>query len=473
MSDPQAHLRKAGTGLGPIPRSLAILPPVDLPAEGTILSGRYRLVRAIGSGGMGAVYEAEHLKLRQRVAIKLLHPSLTGRPDIVARFEREARAATQLTSPHVARVTDVDVTPDGAPYMVMEFLEGRDLSKELAQTGPLPISTAVGFVLQACDAMIEAHALGIVHRDLKPGNLFLAEAGGRRTLKVLDFGISKVASDTDEPSLTSTFSALGTALYMSPEQVRSAKKVDLRSDIWSLGVILFEALAGRTPFEGESATSVAASIVADPVPSLRALRPDLPEALEAVVYGALAKDREQRYQSMGAFAVALGQFGPETSRPSLPLVSDLGAISSPSVRIAAVTEPLVSGPSTAPGWSRAPSESVGRKVPQWALAAALAGVAAVTLLAGSLVWSSVSREKTVAPMRLVISAARSPIFEARLALAKQPSTSDPGPPQEATPAEVPPAPAKSRTRSRQPKAPALAPPPAAGTAKPATNPNRL
>lgn len=457
---------------GPIPPSPAILRPVDLPAEGTILSGRYRLVRAIGSGGMGAVYEAEHLKLRQRVAIKLLHPSLTGRPDIVARFEREARAATQLTSPHVARVTDVDVTPDGAPYMVMEFLEGRDLSKELAQTGPLPISTAVGFVLQACDAMIEAHALGIVHRDLKPGNLFLAEAGGRRTLKVLDFGISKVASDTDEPSLTSTFSALGTALYMSPEQVRSAKKVDLRSDIWSLGVILFEALAGRTPFEGESATSVAASIVADPLPSLRALRPDLPEALEAVVYGALTKDREQRYQSMGAFAVALGQFGSETSRPSLPALTDLDAISSPSVRIAAVTEPLVSGPSTAPGWSRVPpSESVRPKVPQWAVAAALAGAAVVTLLAGGLVWGSVASDKTVAPMRLAISAAQTPIFEARLSLAKPPPTSDPAPPQEATPTEVPPVPTKSRARSRQPKAPA--PAPVGVTTRPATNPNRL
>lgn len=463
----QVLIRAEIVRLGPQSASPTILRVVDLPAEGTILSGRYRLSRSIGSGGMGAVYEAEHLKLRQRVAIKLLHPSLTGRPDIVARFEREARAATQLTSAHVARVTDVDVTPEGAPYMVMEFLEGRDLSKELAQTGALPISTAVGFVLQACDAMIEAHRLGIVHRDLKPGNLFLAESGGRRTLKVLDFGISKVSSDMDEPSLTSTFSALGTALYMSPEQVRSAKKVDARSDIWSLGVILFEALAGRTPFEGESATSVAAAIVADPVPSLRALRPDLPESLEAVVYGALTKDRERRYQSMEAFAMALAQFGPETSRPSLPPISDLDAISSPSVRIPAVTTPLVSGPSTAPGWSRAGGDVAKPRVPKWLLPAGVASAAAVALLiVGALALRTAAPEKPVGQLRSAVGASQFSFFEARLALAKQTTKAEPPEPQTA---EKPAAP-KLRAGRRTSKA---VQPPATSPAKTPANPNRL
>jgi serine/threonine-protein kinase len=273
---------------------------------------------------MGVVYEAEHVRLKQRVAIKMLLPELMNVPDIVSRFEREARAAGQLRSSNVARVLDVDSTPEGVPYMVMEYLDGVDLSVELGRRGPMPIAQAIDYVLQTCNAMREAHRLGIVHRDLKPSNLFLANVDGRQIIKVLDFGISKVEGDR-EARVTGTQATVGTPLYMSPEQIRSAKHVDARSDIWSLGIILYELIAGKTPYEG-STTAAAVAICVDPVPSLRAIRPDVPPALEEIILRALAKEREARFQSVEELARALSSFGPPdaqafVSQPMLPALA--------------------------------------------------------------------------------------------------------------------------------------------------------
>jgi serine/threonine protein kinase len=288
-------------------------PEATLPRPGETVAGKYAIVRVIGQGGMGVVYEATHLRLRRRVALKMLFPHNTS-PDTVARFEREARAAGRLQHRNVAAVLDVDTTPDGLPYIVIEYLEGHDLEAELQTRGQLPIDDAVGYVLQACDAMAEAHAAGIVHRDLKPSNLFLTADKQGWVVKVVDFGISKTADDGDT-RLTTTQVSVGTPLYMSPEQVRSARNLDERTDIWSLGIILYELLTGHAPFEG-SATAVAAAIVADPTPPIGEFRQGVPEDLQAAIYRALAKDPAARFATVMEFAQALIPFGPPISLPA-------------------------------------------------------------------------------------------------------------------------------------------------------------
>ncbi|HEY1959960.1 MAG TPA: protein kinase [Polyangiaceae bacterium] len=279
--------------------------------------GKYVIKRVIGEGGMATVFEAVHTKLDQRVAIKLLNRNLMQKRDVVARFEREARAAAKLQSPHVVRVIDVDANEEGRPYIVMEFLEGRDLEEEIRTRGQLPIGDAVAYLLEACSAVATAHRAGIVHRDIKPANIFIADERPRKTIKVLDFGISKLDSAT-EISTTSTQTMLGTPLYMSPEQVRSARDVDGRTDIWSLGVVLYEALTGQLPFFAEEASAVIAAIVSDPIAPASQLRPDLPPALAGAVMKALEKDRNQRFRLVDEFAAALMPFAPPWFRPPTP-----------------------------------------------------------------------------------------------------------------------------------------------------------
>ncbi len=269
--------------------------------------GKYEIVRPIGQGGFGLVYEATHLGLRARVAIKLLHSEVRHHAQAMERFRREAWASAQLTSQHAVRVMDVDVLEDGSPFIVMELLRGRDLEAELAARGRLPIREAVGHVLQAASAIAEAHALGIIHRDLKPNNLFIVDPGGLPQLKVLDFGLSKIASDL---SLTRTTAQIGTPMYMSPEQFRSGKDIDCRSDIWALGVILYRLLALRPPFVGENRTDLMVAISSQSPAELRQLAPNVPPELAAVVMRALSKDRADRYQSVPEMAAALAPFGP-------------------------------------------------------------------------------------------------------------------------------------------------------------------
>jgi serine/threonine-protein kinase len=351
---------------------------VSLPKPGDVIAGKYRVGRTLGSGGMGVVFEATHLKLDQRVAIKLLKSS-AGIPEAAARLEREARVAARLRSPHVARVTDVDVTPSGVPYIVMEYLEGHDLGEELQSRGVLPIAEVVAWMLEICSAMAEAHALGIVHRDLKPSNLFLAEDDGRRRVKVLDFGISKAA--TEQQMTTLTRSVLGTPQYMSPEQVRSAKHVDWRTDIWSLGVVLYELLAGQLPFEGETPTAVAAAIVADAPRSLHALREDVPKALETAVMKALAKDVSDRFDSVRAFAQAIASFSDAECPP--PISSRSGRRGQATVS----STPASERKTTPPSWSddTDPSAPAKPKAPYLAaaLALVLCGVGAIVWLRSS------------------------------------------------------------------------------------------
>ena len=290
-------------------------PPSTL--EGLTIAGKYLLLRRLGEGGMCTVYEAEHVGLRQGLALKVLKPELADDAGCVARFESEARAAAQLRSPNVARVFDVDWLPTGQPYITMELLVGNDLGQELTRAGRLPIDLAVDYVRQACAGMAEAHALGIVHRDLKPENLFLTDLGElteRKLLKILDFGIAKDISDSAR-RLTAPDAVFGTVDYMSPEQIRSASTVDHRSDLWSLGVILYELLTGRTPYHGD-ARSVIAQIVSEPVRPPTALVPDLPPSLVATVMKALHKDPALRFQSADELRAELAgysEFEPITS----------------------------------------------------------------------------------------------------------------------------------------------------------------
>ncbi len=279
--------------------------------------GKYVVKRLVAEGGMAVVFEAQHSKLGQRVAIKLLNANLAQKPDIVARFHREAQAAARIPSQHVVRVIDVETTEDGRPYIVMEYLEGRDLEDEIRARGPLPVGDAVAFLLEAASAVSIAHRAGIVHRDIKPANIFVAEEKPRKVVKVLDFGISKVDSPT-EISTTSTQTMLGTPLYMSPEQVRSARDVDGRTDIWSLGVVLYEMLTGQLPFYAEEASAVIAAIVSDPFVPVRQIRPDIPQALEDIVMKALQKDRNQRFRLVDDLSNALLPFAPPWFRQPVP-----------------------------------------------------------------------------------------------------------------------------------------------------------
>jgi serine/threonine-protein kinase len=275
-----------------------------LPKPGEVLAGKYELVRLIGKGGMGVVYEAGHLRLKQRFAIKMLRPNLLDHYDCVTRFDREARAAARMTCPNVARIFDVDRTSNGIPYMVIEFLEGHDLSQELAGRKTLPPAEAVDVVLQACSAMAEAHALGVVHRDLKPANLFLC---GNGLVKVLDFGISKVFEE-EVPQTTTPSLALGTPHYMSPEQILASKDVDPRSDVWSLGVILYKAICGRFPFSGDSSTALVVAI-ATHAPAPFEASVEVPAGLATATMKALAKERADRWSTVDEFALAIQPFG--------------------------------------------------------------------------------------------------------------------------------------------------------------------
>lgn len=275
---------------------------------GDVLAGKYEVVDVLGIGGMGIVLECRHVKLGKHVAVKLLQPKAAAMPEMVKRFAREARAAAQLTNKHVARVLDVDVHSDGRPFMVMEYLQGHDLDEELARRGTLEIPEAVDYILQACTAVAQAHAIGIVHRDLKPHNLYLTSEDGAPCIKLLDFGISKMPEE-EHPSVTQTASALGTPLYMSPEQIRSAKHVDTRTDIWSLGVMLYELLVGKTPFDGETATAVVAAITADTPTPVTHARPDVPAPLSEAIMKALEKRPANRFQSVAELAEAVAPFG--------------------------------------------------------------------------------------------------------------------------------------------------------------------
>ena len=320
-----------------------------------MLIGKYRVERVIGKGGMGVVVEAYHLALRERFALKFLLPELATNHEHAERFQREAQASVRIKSEHVARVSDVGTLDTGAPYMVMELLTGQDLAEALHEHGPLPLQDAVDYVIQGCEAIAEAHALGIVHRDLKPSNLFLtARTDGSPLVKVLDFGISKLLHDRVE-NLTRTEAAMGSALYMSPEQMQQTRSVDHRTDIYAIGVSLFELCAGRPPYFAQTLPQLCAEVLTGTPTPLRQLRPDLPESFAAALARAYARDRDQRYTSVAELVLALAPFAPPRSRPSIERIARMAGLSIPEAA-PAYRAPLPSSPSyQAPAASPAPA----------------------------------------------------------------------------------------------------------------------
>jgi serine/threonine-protein kinase len=466
---------------------------LDHPAKGDILAGKYQIEETLGAGGMGVVVAARHIALRQRFAVKFLLPQAMRFPDAVARFLREARAAVAIQSEHVARVHDVSTLDNGAPFMVMEHLTGTDLGRALKQRGALPVEEAIDFILQAGEAIAEAHALGIVHRDLKPANLFLTtRADGSSFVKVLDFGLSKMGAEEGAPpesSLTATNMVAGSPQYMSPEQVRSLKRVDWRADIWALGVILYESLTGRRPFDGPSLTAICASITADQPQPLRAHRAELPEALDAAVLRCLEKDPIQRMGSLPELAEALAPFAPARSHVSLERIAKLmpnGAtvpIGPPAQRPPAegMAPPeipaggaMVPGPEPAMRTSAPPAPgavttgrgtSWGRTGPvlrRSALPAILGGVAGAILMAmavwtlrGSLLDPARASSSAPPPAPTATSPAASPATTPSAPASPSPPTAAPVPPAPAPPASAPRATTSARPTPPPTSAPAV------------------
>ncbi|MBI5491067.1 MAG: protein kinase [Deltaproteobacteria bacterium] len=310
---------------------------------GQVFEDRYRILRLIGEGGMGAVYEAEHVVVGRRVAVKVLHPDMARDHQVVARFYNEARAAGSVGSEHIVEVLDFGRNP--APYLVMELLDGRSLAALLEAEGPLPPPRACAVLLQVLDALRAAHAKEIVHRDLKPENIFVVAKDGRESIKLVDFGISKLKNPDPITGghLTQTGTILGTPYYMSPEQALGAKDLDHLTDVYSAGVILYECVTGRQPYTAENYNMLLVKIISEPAPAPRSIRPELPEPLEQIIRKAMAQDRPQRFRSAAEFADALRAFLEGRRTGVLPVSADA---SDTAARIAAARARILQGGAT-------------------------------------------------------------------------------------------------------------------------------
>ena len=303
------------------PIDAGVLQHDEDPLIGKTLAGKYFIEDLIKHGGMGAVYRGKHVLMEKTVAIKVLRPSLASDNDVVARFSREAKAASRISHPHAVSVTDFGEDEHGVVFLVMEYLDGRTLKEIIRSEGPLALDRIVEIVRQVAGALDAAHQQGVIHRDLKSDNIMLSQTNGGDWAKVLDFGIAKIQQPhgVADPDITAANLVIGTPQYMSPEQCAQSGPLDARSDIYSFGIILYEMLAGRVPFTGDSPTVIMMQQVQDPPPPILEARPDLPIAVADVVMRALAKQPSERFQSAGEFAAALA--GGVAGAASAPVVA--------------------------------------------------------------------------------------------------------------------------------------------------------
>lgn len=296
-----------------------------LPLPGDVIGGKYVVEGKLSAGGMGVILKARHPALEQSVALKILQVDVAPTPTAIERFAREARAAAKIRGEHVVHIYDVGTLDNGTPFIVMELLEGSDLGTVLTARGQLEVAEVADYVVQTCQALAQAHKLGIVHRDLKPQNVFITlRPDGTPLVKLLDFGISKLPT-SDGADLTTTQAMLGTPSYMSPEQLLSAKDVDGRSDIWSLGVLMYRMLAGSPPFHADSMPELCARILATPASPLATKRANLPEEIQRIVHACLEVRAEDRFQTVAELAGALAPFGPGRCMDTLQQIVAIGA----------------------------------------------------------------------------------------------------------------------------------------------------
>jgi serine/threonine-protein kinase len=283
------------------------VPKATMPVVGEVLMDRYRVSKFVGTGGMASVLAARHVTLGTEVAIKVLDPTLIHDAEAKERFARESRAMATLTSKHAVRVFDVGSLPSGLPFMVMELLEGRDLGRELNDRGPLPLEEAVSYIDQAAQAVAEAHQQGIIHRDLKPQNLFLTKVKGQPIIRVLDFGIARLMGTEKLDTITRLGDVIGTLHYMAPEQIRSSRTVDARSDIWSLGACLYKLITGHPPWSMQGEAPLMSAILTAPPKPIGEYRKDVPAVLSSVILRCLRKPPEERFQSANDLRKALDE----------------------------------------------------------------------------------------------------------------------------------------------------------------------
>jgi serine/threonine-protein kinase len=372
-------------------------------AEPTI--GAYKVLRKIGEGGMGAVFLGEHTLLGRKAAIKVLLPSLSANESIVRRFFNEARAVTQISDPGIVQVFDFGHHTDGSAFLVMELLEGESMTTRLRRIKRFSVADCTRLMRMTCASLAAAHAKGIVHRDLKPDNIFIvgdpAVTGGERP-KILDFGIAKLSGDAPDMHKTRTGALIGTPVYMSPEQCRGAGEVDNRSDIYSIGCVMFRLLAGRAPFEGEGSGDVIAAHLREPAPFAAAFVPDLPDMVDLILQRCLQKDPAQRFQSMTELAQALGQVETMLHHSSQPTIAVEGANITP-IAMSTPTPILPSTITHASGQHAPPSRRT-----QWPIVVAAALVTAAIAMT---IVVLATRHHTVPPARdaAIIAPAAMPI----------------------------------------------------------------